>query len=173
MLNVNFIYELPFFRTRKDVLGWVAGGWQVSGVTFYRSGAPLSIVDTVDTAGVGPGSGSQPWDLVGNPRVSGERGLGLPWFDGAAFARPALGRFGNAGLNILRGPGFSNWDLAVFKNVALFEGKMRTQFRAEAFNFPNHPNLNNPNANPRGGFFGVITGKTSERNLQLGLKVAF
>jgi hypothetical protein len=105
--------------------------------------------------------------------VSGERGLGLAWFNGAAFARPALGRFGNAGLNILRGPGFSNWDLAVFKNVALFERRVNTQLRVEAFNFPNHPNLNNPNSNPRGGFFGVITGKSGERNLQLGLKVTF
>jgi hypothetical protein len=173
VLNVNFIYELPFFRNRTDALGRVAGGWQISGVTFYRSGSPISIVDTVDTAGVGPGSGSQTWDLVGDPRVSGDRGFGAPWFNGAAFARPALGQFGNAGLNILRGPGFSNWDLAVFKNIALFDGRVNTQFRAEAFNFPNHPNLNNPNSNPRGGFFGVITGKTGERNLQLGLKVAF
>jgi hypothetical protein len=173
LLNVNFIYELPFFKTRNDALGRLAGGWQISGVTFYRSGSPISIVDTVDTAGVGPGSGSQPWDLVGDPTVTGERGFGLPWFRGDAFARPALGRFGNAGLNLLRGPGFSNYDLAVFRNIVFGEGRFNAQFRVEAFNFPNHPNLNNPNSNPRGGFFGVITGKTGERNLQLGLKLAF
>ncbi len=70
-------------------------------------------------------------------------------------------------------PGFSNWDLALFKNFVLFDGKVNTQFRAEAFNFPNYPNLNNPTSNPRGGFFGIITEKSGARNLQLGLKVAF
>jgi hypothetical protein len=173
VLNVNFIYELPFLRNRTDALGLVAGGWQISGVTFYRSGNPISIVDTVDTAGVGPGSGSQPWNLVGDPTVSGDRGLNLPWFNGAAFARPAAATFGNAGLNILRGPGFANWDLAVFKNFRFLENRLNTQFRLEAFNFPNHPNLANPNSNPRGGFFGVITSKSGERNVQLGLKVSF
>ena len=173
MLNINFIYELPFLKNRRDVLGRIAGGWQVSGVTFYRSGSPISIVDTVDTAGVGPGSGSQPWDVVGDPKVTGARGLGLPWFRGEAFARPANGKFGNAGMNLLRGPGFGNWDMAVFKNFRWMEGRMNTQFRAEAFNFPNHPNLGNPNSNPRGGFFGVITSKSGERNLQLGLKLSF
>ncbi|MBL8290423.1 MAG: TonB-dependent receptor, partial [Bryobacterales bacterium] len=173
VLNVNFIYELPFLKNRRDVVSFVAGGWQVSGFATYRSGAPLSITDTVDTAGVGPGSGNQPWDLVGDPSVSGERGLDRPWFNGAAFARPALGRFGNAGLNILRGPGFSNLDLALFKNFRVRENGLNIQFRAETFNTVNHPVLSNPNINPRGGFFGVVTGKSGERNLQLALKVSF
>jgi len=173
VLNVNFIYELPFLKARRDALGLIGGGWQVSGFANYRSGTPLSIVDTVDTAGVGPGSGSQPWDIVGNVAVSGSRGFNLPWFNPAAFARPANARFGNAGLGIIRGPSAANIDLALFKNFTLFENRLNTQLRIETFNTANHPILANPNINPRGGFFGVITSKSGERNLQIGLKVSF
>lgn len=172
-LNVNFVYELPFLKNRRGALA-LLGGWQLSGFVTYRSGAPLSILDTVDTAGVGPGSGNQPWDLAGDPfAVSGSRGFGQPWFNPAAFTRPANGRFGTAGLNILRGPGFGNLDLGVFKNFRLIEDKLNAQFRLETFNTANHPNLANPNTNPRGGFFGVVTSKSGERNLQLGMKVTF
>jgi hypothetical protein len=171
-LNFNFIYELPFLKNRRDLIG-LLGGWQISGFTTYRSGSPLSIVDTTDTAGVGPGSGSQPWDVTGDVAVTGDRGFGLPWFNPAAFTRPSNGRFGNAGLNILRGPGMGNLDLAVFKNFRFLENKLNAQLRAETFNTTNHPSLANPNTNPRGGFFGVVTSKSGERNLQLGLKVIF
>ena len=169
---MNFIYELPILRGRSG--GWAAalGGWQVSGVVFLRSGQPLSVTDTVDVAGVGPGSGAQPWDVVGDPTISRDRGLDQAWFNAGAFTRPADGRFGNAGLGILRGPSFRNWDLALFKNFHLTE-RVSTQLRVEAFNFPNHPLLANPVVNPRSGAFGMVNSKYNERNLQLGLKLLF
>lgn len=173
VLNVNLIYELPFLRNRRDLLGRVAGDWQISAVGFVRSGEPLSIVDSTDTAGVGPGSGSQPWNLAGDTAAPGEQGLGLLWLNTAAFTRPANGTFGNAGLNILRGPSFQNWDLAVFKNFKFLENRINTQFRVEAFNFLNHPLLQNPDTNPRSGSFGLITAKSGERNLQLALRFTF
>lgn len=173
LLNVNFIYELPFLKNRRDFLGYVAGDWQVSGVGFVRSGQPLSVTDSVDIAGVGPGSGSQPWNLVGDTSVSGDRGLGDLWFNKGAFAQPAPGTFGNAGLSILRGPMFQNWDLALFKNFKFAEDRINTQFRVESFNFLNHPLLDNPGTSPRSGTFGYITSKSGERNLQLGLRVTF
>lgn len=173
VLNINFIYELPFLKNRKDFLGRTIGDWQVSGVVFARSGQPLSVVDSTDTAGVGPGSGSQPWNLVSDPTLSGDRGIGDAWFNTAAFTRPAAGTFGNAGMNILRGPSFQNWDLALFKNFKLASEKLNAQFRAEVFNFPNHPLLSNPVVNPRSGTFGLVTSKFGERNLQLALRLTF
>lgn len=173
LLNVNFIYELPFLKSRKDLFGRVVGDWQVSGVAFARSGSPLSVVDSTDIAGIGPGSGSQPWNLVGDPKLSGDRGLGDLWFDPAAFSQPQPGTYGNAGLNILRGPAFQNWDLALFKNFKLAAERVNAQFRVEVFNFPNHPLLSNPGTNPRGGTFGRVTSKTGERNLQLALRFTF
>lgn len=172
VLNINYIYELPFFRARKGVVGQIAGGWQLSGVTYFRSGNPLSVTDSADIAGVGPGSAAQPWNLVGDTSISGPMGVNQLWFNTAAFARPANGTFGNAGLNILRGPSFSNWDAAMFKNFRIAEW-LSSQFRFEVFNFPNHPLLANPGTNPRAGNFGLITSKSGERNVQLGLKFLF
>jgi hypothetical protein len=171
VLNINFVYELPFFRSQRGI-GRVLGGWQLSGVDEFRSGSALSVVSSNDTAGVGSGSGNQPWNLVGSTAYSGPRGVGDPWFNPAAFALPARGTFGNAGLNILHGPGFFNLDLALFKNFRIFE-RLSSQFRAEAFNFVNHPILMNPNVDPTNGSFGYITSKTGNRNLQLGIKFIF
>jgi hypothetical protein len=173
VLSINYIYQLPFLRNSKTLAGNLLGNWQVSGVTFLRSGNPLSVVDGTDVAGVGTGSASQPWNLTGTSvERTAEAGVGRSWFNPAAFSVPRTGTFGNAGLNILRGPGFQNWDLAVFKNFRFVE-KLGAQIRAEAFNFLNRPLLSNPNSNPRSGDFSRITTKYNERNLQLGLKLIF
>jgi hypothetical protein len=47
------------------------------------------------------------------------------------------GRFGDSGRNILIGPGFNEWDIALLKNFPLRE-KLGLQFRAESFNTWNH-----------------------------------
>ena len=47
--------------------------------------------------------------------------------------------FGNAGRNIVRGPGFQNWDFSIFKMFPVRE-QMRFEFRAEFFNIWNHVN---------------------------------
>ena len=171
LLNLNYIYELPMFRGKSGWKGGALGGWQISGVTFFRSGSLLSVTDNVDVAGVGPGSGAQTWDVVGNPGVSA-RGLNKTWFNPAAFARPRDGTFGNSGYNIIRGPKFVNWDAALFKNIRIAE-RVTGQLRLEVFNFPNLPLLGNPNTSPRAGTFGLVTTKSGERNVQLGLKIAF
>jgi outer membrane receptor protein involved in Fe transport len=172
VLTINYIYQLPFLRNSRSLAGNILGNWQISGVSFFRSGAPLSVVDATDTAGVGTGSASQPWNVTGSTAVTGETGVGLPWFNAGAFSVPRAGTFGNAGLNIIRGPGFQNWDVALFKNFRILE-RLNAQIRAESFNFLNHPLLNNPNTNPRSGDFSRVTSKYNERNLQLGLKLIF
>ena len=74
----------------------------------------------------------------------------------------------------MRGPHQQNWDFALFKTFGPPSGT-RVQFRAEAFNFPNYPNLNltTSQMNPTNGSFGRVTSKTSERNIQLSLKLLF
>ena len=138
---------------------------------FFRSGTLLSVLDGVDVAGVGQGSGNQPWDVAGSLSVP-ERGLGLKWFNTSAFTLPRNGTFGNAGLNIIRGPGFQNWDAALFKSIPISD-RIKSQLRLEVFNFPNLPLLSNPSASPRAGNFGLITSKFGERNVQLGWKISF
>jgi len=179
ILIINYIYELPFLKNNTSAFGKVLGGWELSGVTQFQSGAPLSVWRSKDVAGVGPGNGNQPWDVNGNPIIPrGERAFSESnadqnfWFDPSVFSEPAKGTFGNAGRNILRGPGFQTWTLGIRKNFPVTE-TTRFQFRCEIFNFPNHPNWNNPNTNPTSGSFGRVQTKSAERQIQLALKFIF
>ena len=150
MFNFYYIYDLPFFRDQSQgLMANLLGGWQISGATFFRTGTPFSIASTnTDIAGVGDGGNGQPWNLVGdvnsgaNKQFSNAAGDGNFWFNPAAFAAPAAGTFGNAPRNLIYNPGEQQWDLAIFKNFTL-GGTRRMQFRAEAFNFINHPNWDN------------------------------
>lgn len=177
VFSLHYIYELPFWRTQDTFLKVLLGGWQVSGVTLAVSGQPLTVCRGDDVAGVGDAE-CQPWDLVGDTRVpnpSFSEGRSVDqnfWFNPAAFARPAPGTFGNAGRNILRGPSFQSWDIAVFKTFPVTD-TTKLQFRSEFFNFPNHPNLTNPDTNPTSPNFGRVLSKAGQRNIQFGLKLYF
>jgi hypothetical protein len=110
-------------------------------------------------------------------------GDGNFWFNPAAFAAPAAGTFGNAPRNVIYNPGEQQWDMAIFKNFS-FGGTRRMQFRAEMFNFINHPNWANIHASsslpgghnwqdPTGATFGRVTSKTGQRDIQLSLRFQF
>ena len=131
-----------------------------------------------------PASGSR-YDLVGDPGDMNYvlySGPGTEAFNTAAFARPAAGTFGNSPRNEWYNPGEQQWDLAIFKHFSM-GGMRRIQFRAEMFNFLNHPNLGNIHTNslqgqnyadPNNANFGRITGKTdSRRDIQLSLRFLF
>lgn len=177
VFNLHYIYELPFWRRQNTFLKKMLGGWQVSGVALVVSGQPLTVCRGDDVAGVGD-SECQPWDIVGDTRVANpsfSEGRNVDqnfWFNPAAFARPAPGRFGNAGRNILRGPSFQSWDVAIFKTFPVTE-TTKVQFRSEFFNFPNHPNLTNPDTNPTSANFGRVLSKAGQRNIQFGLKLYY
>jgi carboxypeptidase family protein len=182
--SIYYIYDLPFWRDGGSVMKSALGGWQISGATFLRSGTPFSITRTDDIAGVGEGSNGQPVDVVGdiNANSNGEFSGGVVSgvatdqnfaFNPTAFASPKAGTFGNETRNLLRNPGDMQWDIAFFKNFAL-GGTRKVQFRAEVFNFPNHPNLNGPNTDPTNANFGrIITKDTNRRDVQLALRFLF
>jgi len=184
VLSLYYIYDLPFWRDGGSVLKSALGGWQISGATFMRSGTPFSITRTNDIAGVGEGSNGQPMDLVGdvdansNGKFSGGVNSGVAadqnfWFNPAAFANPAAGKFGNAPRNLIRNPGDQQWDIALFKNFAL-GGTKKVQFRTEVFNFPNHPNLSGPETDFTKANFGRSTTKDgNRRDIQLALRFLF
>ena len=197
LFNVHYLYELPLWKQQDTLLKKILGGWQLSGVTYYQSGRPLTIARAEDIAGTGETT-AQFYNLVGdpsidNPQFSNGRAVDQNfWFNPAAFARPANGTFGSGGRNPsgLRAPGFQSWDIALFKNIPM-GGTRRIQLRLEAFNFINHPNIGDPTngTNPESGSapgtlggvvvdpnsadFGRILTKTSERNIQLGVKFSF
>jgi hypothetical protein len=173
----HYIYDLPFWRDPKTLLQNILGGWQISGATFLRTGTPFTITRSNDIAGVGTGD-PQPVDQVGDPNsgANGKFSNGSDdnyMFNPAAFANPAPGTFGNMERNSLRNPGDQQWDIAIFKNVAL-GGMRRMQFRAEIFNFPNHPNLSGPNGDITNRNFGRSTTKSGDRrDIQLALRFLF
>ena len=178
VLIANWIYELPFLRGNTGILDRALGNWEITGVYQYQSGGPFSVRSNDDFAGVGPGSGSQFWNLVGDPTITrGPFTSSAAWFDPAAFARPAAGTFGVQTRNSLRYPSTWNLDFGVRKNVPI-TGNHRVEFRVEAFNVLNHPNWggttsNNAMSNPTSGSFGFVTGKTGERVIQLSTKYMF
>ncbi len=89
------------------------------------------------------------------------------------FTFPAPGTFTtqrNRGM--FHNPGFQNWNLGLFKDFHLTERQYIT-LRAEFFNWPNHPNWNGANNDPRSATFGKVTGKSSERNIQFSLRYSF
>jgi len=138
----NVVYELPFGRGRQF------GGWQISAITTLHSNVPFTPVLAFDNANLQSLLTSERPDLVGNPYTgvcpSGFR-VGTPscWFNPTAFALPPAGDFGTAGRNVLRGPAFAQFDLAVEKGFKLREG-MSITLGAEAYNLLNHPNLSVP-----------------------------
>ena len=141
-LVANVIYELPFGRGR------IFGGWQISAVASAHSNVPFTPVLSFDNADVQSLLTSERPNVVGNPYVgvcpNGSR-VGTPscWFNPGAFAVPPPGQFGNAGRNILRGPTFAQFDLALQKGFHLTEST-KIMLGAEAYNLFNHPNFGVP-----------------------------
>jgi hypothetical protein len=190
VMVINYLYELPIFRGQNSVAAKMLGGWQVSGITQFQTGTPSSVAVGTDYVGVGQdgsmSGGGQFWVMNGTPTVLGgfaANGANDPnqYFstkaaDGTAlFTQPAKGTFNhqNGIRNIIHNPGFQNWNVGLFKKFPITE-KTGMQFRAEAFNALNHPNLNGATFNPTSSSFGKITGKNNDvRNLQLSLRIFF
>jgi len=171
VLIVNYIYELPFLKGRSRTRDRLFGNWEISGVFQYQSGGPFSVRIGDDIAGVGPGSGNQFYNLVGDPKLS-HGSFEDPWFNKDAFARPAPGTYGVQPRNSLRNPGFWSTDFGLRKNIP-FKDTQRLQLRVEVFNLLNHPNWGGATSNPTSGSFGLVTSKSGERQIQLALSYAF
>lgn len=196
---INAIYELPIFRDQSTLRGKLLGGWTVTAVSQMQTGTPGSVTTGDDFAGVGTGSGSQFWRVFGDPVLSNSdkkfatlRADPNFWFrvanpDGTPiFTRPANGTIVTSNVrNIIYGPGFQNHNLGLFKDFVIKEG-YRITFRAEAFNWLNHPDWSGPDGNPNNivldaagkvdpvrTSFGKITSKSGNRELQFALRFQF
>ena len=180
-LSASYSYALPFGKGRhyladNGFLSTILSGWETHGIVTLQTGRPFTValLSEIDNSGTGRsilgfGANDRP-NLVGNPELS--NGSTLQWFNTAAFAFPAPGTFGNAGRNILDGPGFQNVNASLVKNTALTE-RVNLQFRAEAFNLFNHPNFNLPDNFFGSPTFGRITSARDPRHIQFGLKLLF
>ena len=91
------------------------------------------------------------------------------WFNPAAFQNTTAGKWGNAGRNIASQPGLISADFSLFKNFQITE-RNRLQFRAEAFNLPNHPNFRGLSRTFDATNPGELTSAAAGRQIQIALK---
>ena len=184
VFTASYVYELPFFRSATGAMKQVLGGWQVSGITQFWSGPPISRVVNGTTNGSRRGIRvNQLSDPLSN--LPTNTAGGYYWFNPAAFAPPADGQFGNTGRSIFRLPGVNQWDLTFSKNWYP-TGKTRLQFRADFINALNHTQFDPAtiqntctvantatDCSTSTGNFGKLTGTRAPREIQLGVKFFF
>ncbi len=170
---LNAIYDIPYLKGSKNLATRIFGNWQLAGVFQAQTGAPFSVRNNVDYAGVGAGSGNQFWNQTGDSSATATAFTdSAVWFNKSAFTAPANGTWGVQARNGLTNPGFWNMDTALRKNFPTFEKQM-LQMRFEIFNILNHPNWGGANASPTSGTFGSVTSKSGNRTIQLALKYIF
>ena len=203
--SIYYAYDFPRIGkklTHSKVVSAIADGWNISGITGIVSGSPFtpsfSTTNSVDFTGT-PTSGAR-IDVVGDPYANvpaGSPGLphGVRYFNPAAFSVPAIGSFGNAGVNIMYGPGYINHDVTLARKIAMGEQR-ELQLKLEAFNVLNHVQFTGVNSGftfqpctvgsttdcistPSGGFrntnanIGALTGERGPRILSLELRFRF
>jgi hypothetical protein len=177
----SYNYQLPFEKLLRASNGWTRG-WELSGISHFSSGLPVTLVNFGDNSLLGsepnginnfgvdePDYSGGALNLNSNPRN------GQAYFNTSAFTENALGTPGTAKRRFFYGPGMDNYDLALLKNVRLSEAKS-LQFRIEAFNAFNHAQFFGPQAvdgNIDSSTFGYVIGATSPRLVQLGFKFLF
>ena len=176
--NLSAVYVTPHI----NVTGFKSGllnNWQLNGIATVQSGLPFTVLSGTDRSLSGIGNDYA--DIVGNPA----RPVGVSkikeYFNTAAFVPAATGTFGDISRNSLRGPGYSDVDLGVFKGIYQGE-RFQAQFIAQAFNAFNRVNFANPVSTISSGTYGQITSTASStgsavvgspRVFQFGLKLMF
>jgi hypothetical protein len=167
-LTVSLTFQLPGFRT-GGLRGTLLGGWQINGVLQAQTGLPFT--PQLANTTVNTGTASRP-DRIASGDLSSGQNI-HHWFDQTAFTTPAQFVYGNAGRDILFGPGRTNVDASLFKDFRPVE-RMTVQFRAESFNLFNHPQFGQPNATIGSGAVGTITSTVGNpRQMQVALKLMF
>jgi hypothetical protein len=173
-LVLSYYWELPLPKY-SGVEGKVLDGWSLSGITTYQTGFPIRITSSSDTELMN----SFDFELPGEPNLvapfqrQSPQSNGNYYFNPNSFAFSAPGTVGNSPRTLCCGPGISDTDFAVLKNIALSETK-HFEFRAEIFNIFNHTQFYNPDGNiTDGAQFGQVTQVKDPRLMQFALKFFF
>jgi len=187
MFTVSHNWRLPFGagtqHLNSGVVGRILGPWQLDGIFRLATGVPFT--PTASAAACACPGNTATADLVPNGTVSGISYYpsyfgyyyyAVPYqFQTFAFAQPAAGTFGNVGRNSVRGPGFTNYDLALSRSFVFVEST-RLDFRAEAYNIANSTNFGTPITNVNSSNFGLSTTTApglGARTFQFALKLVF
>ena len=166
----NFIYRSPDFRGQNLLLREAVGGWELSPIATWQSGAPFNIGSGSSQAAYGePGYGGGCLQFCAGDRADRVPGVPLrvrqggraqwikQYFNPAAFTARHDGTFGDSARNLIYGPPGFNVDASLMKNWAIRE-RYQLQFRFELFNAFNHPIMSTPDMTPTDSTFGQING---------------
>jgi HSP20 family molecular chaperone IbpA len=168
----SFIWDTPFFKEGNDVLHWVLGGWQISGIFTAYSGTPINFTASAATLRA-PGNTQRPNLNGGDPAILGGIGPGQLYFDTSAFSAPAQNTWGNMKRDdSINGPGFWNLDASLVKRLR-FGQRVNLELRADAFNVTNTPHFNNPDGAFGSATFGQITSSFGQRLVRFGARLLF
>jgi hypothetical protein len=178
---LSYEYQLPFDQLAGKS-NRATSGWKLSGITRISSGFPVTLVNNGDNSLLGtnpngvnnsgidlPDYSGAPLNLNNNPRN------GQSYFNTSAFTNNALGTPGTARRRFFFGPGATNFDLALSKNLPLTESKAML-FRIEAFNLFNHAEFNGPSSvdgNIDSATFGKVISAAPARVMQAAVKLTF
>jgi Carboxypeptidase regulatory-like domain/TonB-dependent Receptor Plug Domain len=182
-VTIDYVYQLPNVGSKwvNNPFGRaILDGWQLSGISRFWSGQPLTVTSNGNPGTTGGGVRA---DHIGGEIYPTEQ-TRLQWFNPLVFARPADGTLGTTPKGFLRGPGINQWDMSLFKNARIAD-RVNIQFRLETFNTFNHVQFNGintgvnvPNAgqavtDATRGTLGQVTSYRAPRQVQAGLKVYF
>lgn len=185
--SASAIYELPLGKGRHFLNGngfaqTIFGGWELSGIGMARTGIAVNILDSREASDLPDG-------VADNQRPNVVPGVSLTppagttpnlWINPAAFSTPAPGTWGNAGRNLVRGPGLWQMDIGLSKQFHPIE-RIALRFRGEVFNLFNRAQYGNPIGNISDPNFGRITslinsgatGTGTPRQIQFSMRVSF
>lgn len=177
-MQFTYVYGLPFGRGKQlassisPLADDVIGGWTVSGVTWFRSGAPLLM--KASSGGLLPHNSGQRANYncasPVNPRTASQ------WFDTSCFSAPSGFVYGNAGVATgnIYGPRFLSFDMSFAKSVHFTE-QLQLRFQAQFFNIFNRVNYQQPDTNVSDGpnRFGRVTNDFLPRQGELGMVLSF
>ncbi len=189
---ISYAYTLPF--DKLDGPKKLTNGWQISGITRFATGLPVTIIETDDRSLLGTSFGGPIVLPVDTPNLLGPvqkfdpRKTNGMYFSSSAFGADVLGQEGTSNRRFFHGPGINNWDMALLKNTQLTE-RLNLQFRAELFNVFNHAQFLTPNgllsftcgnqtdtstcSVTSGNSAGIVTATQPPRIGQLSLKLNF
>jgi hypothetical protein len=177
VVNVSTVIESPRFA--NNTMRRLFSGWQLSGILKLMSGTAFRVNSGIDTALTGTSDNGRANQVLADPYLPNKNKDG--WLNFKAFAAPTQATgicsevtkscgYGNAAE--LRGPGLINLDLGLTRRFQVLETQW-IEFRAEAFNAPNHVNPLNPSANLNSQTFGKSVAAADPRIIQLALKYVF
>jgi hypothetical protein len=168
-LVLSPIWDIPFGAGGRSITAKLIQGWQLSGIFQAQSGRPFTANESGNIS-LTLQNADRPNVVAGCNANSGPKTVN-EWMNITCFSLPTSGTFGDAGRNILTGPGLVDLDFALMRMFTITE-KMHLQFRSEAFNLANHPNFQQPNATQNSASFGKITATSEDnREIQLALKL--